>query len=72
MFKTDDFLSRKKDVVNFFKKNGVSENTIAEFASTSGVPIKVTCEFLVEEFPSDKEICLSKIKQLNEFYGTYE
>lgn len=72
MFKKRDFLSRKDDIVNFFRNNGVSEDTIAGYASTSGIPIKITCEFLIEEFPEHRKMCIDKIYQLNEFYGTEE
>lgn len=69
MFSKRDFIARKNDIIDFFKKKGVSQETVSEYCSTSGIPITVTCEFILEEMPEHRDFCINKIEQLNEFYG---
>ena len=69
MFSKKDFIARKGDIIDFFTKKGVSQETVSEYCSTSGIPITVTCEFILEEMPEHRDFCINKIEQLNEFYG---
>ena len=69
MFKKKDFIGRKKDIIAYFKKKGVTNDTIAEYCSLAGIPITVTCEFIIEEMPEHKDMCVKKIGEINEFFG---
>lgn len=70
MFKTIDFIRQKPAVIKYFKKKGVSEETISEYCVMSGVPIVVVCAFIKEEMPEHSKLCEDKIKSLNDFFGT--
>ena len=68
MWYKKNFLNQKDMVIKFFKKNGVTAKTMADFTAV-GIPITVMCEFIKEEMPEHTEICDKKIKEINEFYG---
>ena len=72
MYRTKDFLGQKKSIVNYFKKKGVSYDTISEFSALSGIPILVICEFIKESLPEHAEICNIKIKQIKDFFQIKE
>jgi len=69
MWKVKDFISQKETVINHFKKNGVSQENIAEYASTAGVPIVIICEFIKQDIPEHTEMCNKKIRDIKEFFG---
>ena len=69
MWRKKDFLNQQKTILKYFEKNGVSYETISEFAALSGVPIVVICEFIKEETPEYTEMCDAKIAQIKEFFG---
>ena len=72
MWKSSDFINRKKDIIAHFKKKGVSSDGIAEYCSLAGVPIVVVCEFIIQEFPEHRKLCMQKIKEINDFFGIKE
>jgi hypothetical protein len=69
MHDSKDYESRKKQIVNHFKKNGVTRAGISEYCMFSFVPITVTCEFIMDEMPEHKELCEVIIHEINAFYG---
>jgi len=69
MFKAKDFLSRKPEVITYFKKKGVTEKTVSEYCTLCMIPLTVVYEFIRDEFPEHKELCNRKIQDVNEFVG---
>lgn len=69
MHKKKDYLTRKKQIIDHFKKNGVTRALISEYCMFSFVPITVACEFIIEEMPEYKELCEGIIDDINDFYG---
>ena len=69
MWRAKDFEGRRDATIKYFKKNLVNEGNIAEYCSISGVPIIVTCEFIIDEFPEHTEVCQKKIREIKQFFG---
>ena len=72
MWKAKDFLRQKPEIINHFKKKGVTSNSMSEFCTMAGVPIVIACEFVKEGLPEHTEFCDNKIAELKEFYGIKE
>ena len=72
MWKTKDFIARKADVIKHFTKREVTSGEIAEYCSLAGIPIVVVCKFILEEMPEHREMCIGKIRSVNEFFGVVE
>lgn len=72
MFDPKDFISRKKDVIKHFKKEGVTTDTVSNYCSLAGIPLTVAYGFIAEALPEYAEFCKSRIKDLNSFYGVKE
>jgi|GEM_PF-6594014 len=72
MWKTEDFRSTKSDLIKILKnKLNVGKDLIDEVTSIGnayGVPLTCFYEFVKEDFPEYKDICETKIRQLNDFY----
>ncbi len=71
MFKSKDFISQKKDIIKYFTGKEVSSDTVSEYSTMTGIPLVIVYEFLGETFPESKELCASKIKELNLFFGVF-
>ena len=69
IWKTKDFIKQKSKIIKYFKKKGVTGDTVSEYCSLAGVPITVVCEFIKESLPEHTDFCNSKIKDINEFFG---
>ena len=69
MHNSKDYRSRKKAIIDHFKKKGVTRSGITEYCMLSFVPITVVCEFIIEDMPEHKELCEIIIHELEEFYG---
>jgi len=72
MFDPKDFISRKKDVIKHFKKEGVTTDTVSNYCSLAGIPLTVAYGFIAEDLPEYAEFCKEKIRELNSFYGVKE
>jgi len=71
MWKSKDFIGRKKDTMKHFKEKGYSRAKVSEYCTLAGIPLVVVYEWISEEFPEHKEDCLEKIRLLNKFYGVF-
>lgn len=69
MWKTEQFISRKDDVVRYFENRDITASSVAEYCSMAGIPIIVVYRFLGDEFPDKKEFCEGRIGEIREFYG---
>lgn len=69
MFNKKDFLQRRSDILDYFNKKEITEDNIAEYCSLSGIPIIIVCEFILEEHPEHRRMCLNKMNQIREFFG---
>ncbi len=69
MWDKKNFRARKDSIIKHFKKSGISNDSIVDYCTLAGIPITVTCEFLLEEFPEHSELLQQKIKDINKFYG---
>jgi hypothetical protein len=72
MFESKDFRGRKPAILTYFKKNGVTSDSIAEYCTLAGIPITVVCEFIIEDMPEHSEMCRAKIREIKKFFGIKE
>jgi len=56
MYNKKDYEFRKKTVISHFKKNGVTKEVIGEFCVMEGIPRKVVLEFLMDDFPKERDV----------------
>ena len=61
------FRSQKSYIVNYVKNNGVEK--ISLYSATTFIPLIAIYTFVLEDLPQHSELCLAKLKELEEFYG---
>lgn len=69
MFKTKDYLTRKKQVIEYFKKKEVNRENIGEYCQFSFIPIIVVCVFIKEEIPEHSDLMDEILLDFKNFYG---
>lgn len=72
MFKAKDFIHRKNAILEYFNNKEITEANIAEYCTLAGIPIVIVCEFIALEMPEHREMCINKIRDINEFFGIKE
>lgn len=61
------FRSQKQYIVNYVKNKGVEK--ISLYSATTSIPLIAIYTFVKEDLPEYTELCDSKIKELEDFYG---
>lgn len=66
MFKKEDYLHLKDQIIKRVKDKGVE--SITEYAALTGIPLVPQYEIIAEEMPEHREFCEKKVKELKEFF----
>jgi len=61
------FRTQKEYVLKYIATHGVGKITL--YSATTFIPLIAIYTFLMEDYPEHKDLCLQKLKELEEFYG---